>query len=179
MLGRRWRGSKARGKNSPKGKPRARLLLGVSTSACQAQYHYQEAQSRSQGYLRSPPVGDSSSDSPYQAKGNCGPGGIRTRTFELDRQMCCQLHHGPRDQIRGRGTCQTTLNVAYFHVRSVSEPADVHMRGLPCRFRGRWTCLRLENVRRNSKSVRSSPGRTSVTNRDRHLSFVVQFNALY
>jgi len=34
-----------------KAKPRAQLPLGVSTSACQAQYDYQEARIRSRGYL--------------------------------------------------------------------------------------------------------------------------------
>lgn len=69
-----------------------------NTSACQAQYDYRKPGTRSQGYLRSPPIRDSPTRIPYRTRECHGPDGIRTRTFALDRLICCQLHHGPRPQ---------------------------------------------------------------------------------
>src|SRR5205807_2762236 len=43
----------------------------------------------------SPPV-------PYHARENCGPDGIRTRTLKLDRPTCCQLHHGPWNELKSQ-----------------------------------------------------------------------------
>jgi hypothetical protein len=41
------------------------------------------------------PLSETPHQIPYRARECCGPDGIRTRTFELDRQTCYPLHHGP------------------------------------------------------------------------------------
>lgn len=87
----------------PKAQPRARLPLGVSTSACQAHIAIigtlqSEIKVTEESACRS-----SSSDS-YQARECCGPDGIRTRTFTLDRLICCPLHHGPWLKAKAAGS---------------------------------------------------------------------------
>lgn len=53
-----------------------------------------------------------------------GPDGIRTCTSQLDRLVCCHLHHGPTDQVRCCRVANKTARNLILSKRSVSEPTS-------------------------------------------------------
>jgi hypothetical protein len=86
-----------------KAKPRARLPLGVQHICLSSSIRLSKGFNRKSRLLGESACQRLLARLPTDIFGRtrecCGPDGIRTRTFLLDRQMCYQLHHGPEGRL--------------------------------------------------------------------------------